>query len=221
MMKYIAYYRVSTKKQGNSGLGLQAQTEMVKRFLKPDDKLITEFTEVESGKVDERPELNKAIQSAKQNSAKLLIAKLDRLSRNASFIFQLKDTEVDFVAVDMPEMNTLTVGMMAVIAQHEREMISSRTKAALERKKAQGFKLGSPDNLTESARLKGLAVRKENALNNKANKQAAELAIMYRDRQLTFWEIASRLNDNGYTTRRGKQFSASTVKRLYDRYNCP
>lgn len=217
-MKYIAYYRVSTKKQGNSGLGLQAQIEMVKRFLKPDDMLITEFTEVESGKVDERPELNKAIQSAKQNSAKLLIAKLDRLSRNASFIFQLKDSEVDFVAVDMPEMNTLTVGMMAVIAQHEREMISSRTKAALERKKAQGFKLGSPDNLTESARLKGLAIRKENALNNKANKQAAELVIMYRDRQLTFWEIANRLNDNGYTTRRGKHFSASTVKRLFDRY---
>ncbi|RYF73503.1 MAG: recombinase family protein, partial [Cytophagaceae bacterium] len=119
-MKYVPYYRVSTASQGKSGLGLSAQREIVNRFIKPHDQLLPEFVEVESGKRADRPQLDAAIASAKQQGARLLIAKLDRLSRNVSFIFSLRNSEVDFVACDIPDANTLTVGIMAVLAQHER-----------------------------------------------------------------------------------------------------
>jgi DNA invertase Pin-like site-specific DNA recombinase len=120
MMNYVAYYRVSTKKQGQSGLGLESQRELVKRFLKPGDTLLQEYIEVESGKRNDRLQLEAAIAFAKQHQAQLLIAKLDRLSRNASFIFKLRDSHVNFLAVDMPDANTLTIGIFAVLAQHER-----------------------------------------------------------------------------------------------------
>lgn len=214
-MRYIAYYRVSTKHQGQSGLGLEAQKEIVNRFLKPGDKLLSEFVEVESGKQNNRPELNKAIESSQSNSAILLIAKLDRLSRNAGFIFQLRDSKVDFVAADMPEMNTLNVGIVAVMAQHERELISSRTKAALQIKKAKGFKLGKPENLTPIARLKGLVVRMENARNNTANRRASALIVIYRAQGLSYCSIADKLNENGFKSRMGKKYHASSVRQLY------
>ena len=145
MTSYIAYYRVSTQKQGRSGLGLEAQQHAVRSFLKGDtNQLLSEFTEVESGKRNTRPQLTAAIQQAKQQEATLLIAKLDRLSRNASFIFALRDSGVKFVAADMPDANHLTVGILAVIADHERQAISDRTKAALSALKAQGVELGTP-----------------------------------------------------------------------------
>lgn len=217
-MNYVAYYRVSTKKQGQSGLGLESQRELVKRFLKPEDTLLQEYIEVESGKRNDRLQLEAAIAFAKQHQAQLLIAKLDRLSRNAGFIFKLRDSHVNFLAVDMPDANTLTIGIFAVLAQHERELISSRTKAALQQKKIQGFTLGTPENLTEWARLKGLRVRQENACSHKANRQATELILMYRDKGMNYQAIAERLNNHGFTTRRGKQFFPITVQRLYQRH---
>jgi len=132
MNRYIAYYRVSTQKQGNSGLGLEAQKTMVKHHLKTDDILLEEYEEVESGKNNNRPQLQKAIEHCKNMGAILLIAKLDRLSRNAGFIFLLKDSQVNFKCCDMPEANSLTIGIMAVLAQEERELISKRTIATLE-----------------------------------------------------------------------------------------
>ncbi len=216
-MKYVAYYRVSTKKQGQSGLGLESQRDMVTRYLKNGDSLLAEFIEVESGKRNDRPELESAIALAKQHQAQLLIAKLDRLSRNAGFIFRLRDSHVDFLAVDMPDANTLTIGIFAVLAQHERELISSRTRAALQQKKLQGFTLGTPKNLDNLARVKGLQVRQLNALGHKANRQATELIQMYREKSMTYKEIAERLNNHGFTTRRGKKFYAITVQRLHIR----
>ncbi|GAB3834006.1 recombinase family protein [Pontibacter rugosus] len=216
-MKYVAYYRVSTKKQGQSGLGLESQREMVKGFLKPDDVLLAEHIEVESGKRNDRPELEAAIALAKREQAQLLIAKLDRLSRNAGFIFKLRDSHVDFLAVDMPDANTLTIGIFAVLAQHERELISSRTRAALQQKKLQGFALGTPENLTQGARTKGLQIRQENAASHKANRQATELIQMYREKDMTYQQIADRLNSHGFTTRKGKKFFAITVQRLHIR----
>lgn len=133
-MKYVAYYRVSTQKQGKSGLGLDAQRKAVADFMRSGE-LVGEFQEVESGKNDRRPMLAKAIEMAKDSGATLLIAKLDRLSRKASFIFALKDSGVPFIACDMPEANTLTIGIMAVMAEHEREMTSARTKAAAQIRK--------------------------------------------------------------------------------------
>jgi DNA invertase Pin-like site-specific DNA recombinase len=217
-MKYIAYFRVSRKKQEISGLGLEAQKAVVAGFLSETDQLIDQYTETESGNDNERPQLDAAINAAKAHSAKLLIAKLDRLSRNVRFIFSLKESEVDFLAIDIPEMNTLTVGMMAVIAQHERETIAARTKAALEVKKRQGFKLGTPENLTDEARQKSLEVRTKNAFSNKANRQAAELIIMYREKGMPYCTIADRLNANGYRTRRQKLFRGSSVYHLYIRF---
>jgi DNA invertase Pin-like site-specific DNA recombinase len=144
-MKYVPYFGVSTVSQGKSGLGLSAQRDIVHRFLKAGDELLGEFVKVESGKRVDRPQLAAAISFAKQQGARLLIAKLDRLSRNVSFIFSLRNSEVDFVACDIPDANPLTVGIMAVLAKHERELIGERTRAALQAKKAQGFQLGTPN----------------------------------------------------------------------------
>ncbi|NID13461.1 recombinase family protein [Fibrivirga algicola] len=212
-MKYVPYYRVSTASQGKSGLGLSAQREIVNRFVKQGDELLDEFVEVESGKRADRPQLEAAIASAKQQGARLLIAKLDRLSRNVSFIFSLRNSEVDFVACDIPDANTLTVGIMAVLAQHERELIGERTRAALAAKKAQGHKLGTP-NLTPAISELGRQIHQQNARSHPANLQAAELIRLYRNEGLTYDAIATRLNRMGFRTRRGKEFLAMTVQRL-------
>lgn len=218
-MPYIAYYRVSTKRQGLSGLGLEAQKEQVLRFLPHGERILNEFLEIESGKKDDRPQLALAIAEAKNTGSKLVIAKLDRLSRNAGFIFTLRDSGVSFVCADMPEANTLTIGIMAVLAQDERERISQRTKAALQAKKARGEKLGNPENLTSDARDKGLKARKRNARVNEANVQATELCIAYRNSGNTLQEVAEKLNAIGMLTRYGKQFKPMSVKRLLDRAN--
>lgn len=223
MQKFVAYYRVSTQKQGASGLGLEGQKQAVQNFVNCSDCIVAEFTEIESGKKNNRAELAKAIDFAKKHGAKLVIAKLDRLSRNASFVMTLKDTGVDFVCVDMPDANTLTIGIFAVMAQHERELISSRTKAGLAVKKQklaiEGKKLGTPSNLDSDAREKGLAVRQQNAQNKKENVQATELATLYRANGLTLQAIADKLNKQGYKTSWGKEFKPTTVKLLLDRAN--
>ena len=216
MKNFVAYYRVSTQKQGNSGLGLQAQQNTVKNFIGTNN-LLKEFTEIESGKNDKRIELLKAIEYAKNNNSTLIIAKLDRLSRNASFIFQLRDSKIDFVCCDLPEANTLTIGIMALLAQQEREMISERTKKALQAKKQQGFKLGKPENMTESARQKSIAVRKEKAINNIDNKKAISLIESMRRQNISFNKIAQNLNEYGFKTSTGKEFYSMSVKQLFDR----
>ena len=217
-MKYIAYYRVSTKKQGKSGLGLSAQKTAVKNFLKIDDELIAEYQEVESGKNNQRIELLKALEKCKENKVTLLIAKLDRLSRNAAFIFTLKDAKVDFKCIDMPEANSVTIGIMAVLAQDERERISKRVKDALAELKEKGIRLGTPKNLTEYSRLKSLEVRQRNSSENENNKKATALIIPLRKQNKSYQNIANTLNLNGFKTRRNKLFTPVAVKRLYDRY---
>ncbi|GAB3967758.1 recombinase family protein [Spirosoma terrae] len=216
-MNYICYYRVSTKAQGRSGLGLGDQRTIVNRYLRDDDKLLLEFTEVESGKKGDRPKLQEAIRACQQQGAKLLIAKLDRLSRNVAFVMTLRDSGVDFVACDLPDANTLTVGMMVTFAQYEAERTSERTRAALAQKKVQGFKLGKPENLTLQAIQKGEAIRVNNALTNKANVQATELATLYRNNGMTYSKIADKLNQTHYQTRRNKRFDGKAVYRLLQR----
>ncbi len=215
MKKYISYYRVSTAKQGISGLGLEAQKAAVRSFLKCEDCIEAEYTEVESGKKNDRSELKAAIAHAKATGSTLVIAKLDRLSRNAGFIFALKDSGVDFVCADMPDANTLTIGIFAVLAQHERELISQRTKAALKAKKAKGHILGTPANLTREARLKGIEVRKRNAQNSKENKQAVHFILAEKEKGKSFRQIVDKLNGLGYLTSKGKRFGVSSVYKLY------
>lgn len=160
--KFVSYFRVSTARQGKSGLGIEAQRKAVADFLNGGKWAVaSEFTEVESGKSADRPELAKAIAACRVYGARLVIAKLDRLSRDAHFLLGLEKAGVDFVAADMPNANRLTVGIMAMVAEEERRMISARTKAALAAAKARGTKLGgfrgyvpSPENVAA-----GVAVR--------------------------------------------------------------
>jgi DNA invertase Pin-like site-specific DNA recombinase len=144
--KFIAYFRVSTDRQGKSGLGLEAQREAVLAYLNGGSwTMVAEFTEIESGKHADRPQLAAALAACKKHKAKLVIAKLDRLSRNLAFIATLMDSGVEFVAVDNPHANKLTVQILAAVAQHEREMISQRTRDALQAAKPRGKRLGNPN----------------------------------------------------------------------------
>ncbi|PQJ77578.1 recombinase family protein [Polaribacter glomeratus] len=218
MRKYISYYRVSTLKQGITQLGLKAQRTSVKAFLSEKDKLVAEYEETESGKKNNRLELLKAIEHCKTTNSILLIAKLDRLSRNVQFIYTLRDSNVSFVCCDMPDANSVTIGILAVLAQEERERTSLRTKKALDELRKKGVKLGSPKNLTPEARRKGTLKIIENAKENPNNKKATSLIVLLRKEKLSFRKIATKLNLDGFKTRRGKDFSASQVLILYDRY---
>src|SRR2546421_2783287 len=166
--RFIAYFRVSTDKQGKSGLGLEAQRKAVLDYLNGGRwELVQEFVEVESGKHNERPQLQAALAACKKHRARLVIAKLDRLSRNLAFIATLMESGVEFVAVDNPHANKLTVHILAAVAQHEREMISERTTAALQAAKARGVRLGNP-NLSKAAAI-GRARLQEGARERDAN----------------------------------------------------
>lgn len=191
---------------------------MVSAFLKKEDLLINEYEEIESGKNNNRPELLKAIEQCKKDKAILLIAKLDRLSRNASFIFTLRDSNIEFVCTDIPEANSVTIGIMAVLAQDERERISKRTKDALAELKRKGVKLGSPQNLTNDARLKGIEATIQKALNNENNRKATALIISLKKDNLSYRKIAFELNKNGFKTSMGKEFSGSQVLFLFRRH---
>jgi DNA invertase Pin-like site-specific DNA recombinase len=171
--KFMAYLRVSKSRIGKAALGLEAQREVVRQFVSSrGGKIIApECVEVENGKHDKnRPELHKALKRSRVTGATLVVAKLDRLSRNAAFLMTLRDSGVDFVAADLPEANTVTVGVMAVIAQHEREAISHRTKAALAAAKARGTVLGGKrKGAAKIASHQGVAAAQEKA------REAAEL----------------------------------------------
>lgn len=212
---YVAYYRVSTKRQEVSGLGLDAQRIAVASFVR--GRIVAEFTETESGKRDQRQQLRLAIERAKRERAVLVIAKLDRLSRNASFIFALRDSGVEFVCADMPEANTLTIGIFATLAQHERELISSRTKAALAVKRSQGVKLGKPENFTDEGRVKGTAGQKQRAASNENNRRATSMVAIMRQAGKNFSEISRELNRAGFRTARGGTFKPNQVQRLAGR----
>lgn len=215
MANIVAYFRVSTQKQGASGLGLEGQRACVGEYAKrTGGKILSEFTEVESGKNNSRVKLAEAIAEAKRTGSLLVIAKLDRLARNAGFIFTLKEAGVNFAACDIPEANTLTVGIFAVLAQHEAELISSRTKSALAAKKARGEKLGTPTNLTNAAREKGREAHSRNAANNQNTKTAKGYANLLREGGATLRHIADTLNAEGFKTPRGGQFAAVQVARL-------
>lgn len=220
MKSYVAYLRVSTQKQGQSGLGLAAQRAAVATFA-PGGQVVAELVEVESGQQNQRPQLAAAMALAKARGATLLIAKLDRLSRNAGFIFTLRDAGVEFVCCDMPDANTLTVGIFAVLAQHERELISQRTKAALTAKKAQGARLGTPANLTPAATQKGRDQNRANAHADAHNERAAAHILLLHEKGFNYSQIAEKLNALRFVTRTGKAFRAEQVKRLYQRVTAP
>jgi DNA invertase Pin-like site-specific DNA recombinase len=199
--KFVAYFRVSTDRQGKSGLGLDAQREAVMNYLNGGRwSLVDEFTEVESGKRSDRPELEKALAACKKLKAKLVIAKLDRLSRNLAFIAALMESGVEFVAVDIPHANKLTIHILAAVAQHEREMISERTRAALAAAKKRGQRLGNP-SIAEAAKL-GRAALKANARRFATNVRPIIDEII-RAGATSHNAIAARLNERNVRTARG------------------
>jgi|SRR5262249_34425894 len=220
-MDFVAYFRVSTTEQGRSGLGIDAQRRTVLDYVK--GNLIAEYVETESGagRLDQRPQLKLAIEHARRSNAKLIAARLDRISRSVSAIFKLRDSGVAFIACDLPESaNTLTIGVIAALAQYERELISTRTKAGLAEAKAKGRKLGNPELLQayrQEAIRKAAEKRREDALNNPNNRIATELALAYKSNGLGLSAIARKLNTIGLTTRRGCQFNATAIRRLLTR----
>ena len=198
---------------GNMGLGLEAQKNSVLSFLN-NRPLIAEFTDIETGKNDYRPQLLKAIERAKQTNSTLLIAKLDRLSRNLTFVSTLMDTKVKFICCDMPDANELTIHIFGALAQWERKKISSRTKDALQALKARGKRLGTPANFTEEVRKMGTVKLKEIASANANNQKARKLVNLLSKNGKSLREIAVELNEAGFKTSRGNQFGPEQVRRL-------
>jgi len=211
-MKFIAYYRVSTQKQGIDGNGMGAQKEAVRRYLESlNCELLANFEEVESGSNNERPQLTAAIELAKAKKAILVIAKLDRISRNASFLMKLQDSGIDFVACDMPNADKFTVGILALVAQRERELISQRTKAGLAVAKSRGVTLGNP-NAAQALKKAGKAIQD-------GKQRFATVAMKHiQEIQSTgiskLSRIADCMNKRGEKTARGGKWTATAVKRV-------
>ena len=213
--RFVAYYRVSTDRQGRSGLGLDAQQKAVGDYLNGGAwELVGEFVEVESGKRADRPELAKALDACRKQKARLVIAKLDRLSRNLAFIATLMESGVEFVAVDNPYANKLTVHILAAVAEHEREAISERTKAALAAAKARGKRLGTPDP-------KGAVKRMQAALRAKTTGFAANVQPIIREIRMaghtSHNAIAAQLNARKVATARGGKWTHVQVRQIMAR----
>ena len=216
---FIAYYRVSTDRQGASGLGLEAQRAAVTDYLNGGDwELVEEFVEIESGRRSDRPELANALAACRKQKATLVIAKLDRLSRNLAFIANLMESGVEFIATDMPHANRTMLQIMAVFAEHEREMISKRTKEALVAAKARGVRLGSPRPDVASAA--GNKVKKAQADQFAANVLPVIRAVQEAGLS-SLREIARALNARGIRTARGGNWSATAVMRVLARASVP
>src|SRR5689334_4190659 len=219
--RYVAYYRVSTAKQGRSGLGLDAQREAVRGFLNGSNwSLLPEHTEVESGKRDDRPELAIALRACRLTGASLIIAKLDRLSRDAAFLLGLEKAGVEFVAADMPNANRLTVRLMAVIAQEEREMISARTKAALAAAKARGTKLGGNRGGPKVDPAQGRAARTR-AADDYARRVGPEAVAAWWPTPETkggYGQAAAILAAKGIRTPQGGRWTRAAARSVIQRY---
>lgn len=217
--KHVAYYRVSTARQGKSGLGLEAQQHAVREYLNGGNwQIVGEFTEVESGKRSDRLELDKALSTCRLHGARLVIAKLDRLSRNAAFLLNLRDSGVDFVCADMPSANRLTVGIMAMVAEDEAERISARTKAALAAAKRRGVVLGGFRGKVPTAKHRAKSVA---AIEARADARAADLRPAIEELQAagatSLRAIAAGLNERGISTARGGEWTAVQVQRVLAR----
>jgi DNA invertase Pin-like site-specific DNA recombinase len=220
--KYVSYLRVSTGKQARSGLGLEAQRTAVTTWLNGGRwKLVDEVVEIESGKSDKnRPALQRALDACRRYKAKLIISRLDRLSRDPVFLLSLRDAGIDFVALDMPNANRMTVGIMAMVAEQEREALSQRTRDALAAKKAQGVKLGNPrpETLTFNDRKTArAAAKKAGAAVRKQADEFAALILPLLDGELAGLSnnaAAGVLNSRGVKAARGGRWTARSVLNL-------
>lgn len=209
----IAYYRVSTQRQGQSGLGLESQENTVTAYANGSGlKIVASYTEVESGKKNNRKEFASALAHAQKIGATLLIAKIDRLARNVFFVSSLMESGVDFVACDMPTANRLTIHIMAAMAEHEASMISTRVTDALAVAKSRGTKLGTPENMTVEAQKKGNEA--QHNLFVEGYKKLVGYVKLLSESGLSLRAIANRLNSEGHKTRNNSDFTAMQVSRI-------
>lgn len=214
----VTYLRVSTSRQGQSGLGLDAQRQAVAGFIEQGEwSVVREFIEIESGRRDDRPQLLEALKACRIHRATLIVAKLDRLARNAHFLLGLRDAGIEFIAVDMPTATRLTISILAMVAEEEAQAISHRTKAALEAAKARGVVLGTPANLNEAAkqkgRLLGAKVRREQSRAWAANIVPVINSIQ-AEGTTSLNGIAAELTAKGIPTPRGHRWRATQVRRV-------
>ena len=217
---YVAYLRVSTQRQGTSGLGLQAQQEIIQNYLNGDSP-IAEFVEVESGRKSDRPKLHEALELCKKKKATLIVAKMDRLSRNVAFTSQLLDSGIEIIFCDFPKANRLVLTIISAISEYEAGLIRQRTKAALQVKKEQGCQLGKPENLMrnlDKAIANSRKTNQEKARNNPNNKRAVAILRGLVNKTTNYSEMARVLNDEGFLTSRGGRFSSKQVSILLNRY---
>jgi DNA invertase Pin-like site-specific DNA recombinase len=219
--KFISYLRVSTGKQGKSGLGLEAQRQIIQDCVsKSNWSLLQEFVEIESGKNDERIQLKRALEACRRTGAKLLVAKLDRLSRDLAFVANLMKAKVEFIACDFPEANTFTIHVLSAMAEYERELISKRTRDALSAAKARGKRLGNPENLSEEAARKGraLGVKARQAKANEYAERVYSIIREYQDAGMSLNAIARKLSEDKELTPRGKEvWTPTTVTNILKR----
>ncbi len=219
--RFIAYFRVSTDRQGRSGLGLDAQRRAVDEYLcglglKP----VVEYVEVESGRRNDRPELARALAACRKQGARLIIAKLDRLARNVAFVSGLMESGVDFVACDMPTANRLTIHILAAVAEHEREMISERTKAALASAKARGTLLGFANPLLTEVQQRASRAGSERLVldaDQFAENVVPVIDDIRRSGVTSLQGIARSLAARGVSTRRGGTWTATSVRNVLSR----
>ncbi len=194
--KYIAYYRVSTDKQGIRGLGMESQKDIVESFVKKHNgDIVNSYLEVASGKKINREQLTLALKECKKNKAILIVAKLDRLARDALFVFELQKSKVDFVAADFPQADKLMIRIISVFAEHEADMISQRTKAALKKTKENGKKLGNP----ELHKINDERIKKSLEFADALKSIIMEL----REKNLSYKKLAQELNLRGIKTSKG------------------
>lgn len=221
MTKYVAYLRVSTQKQGYSGLGLEAQREIIHNYLH-DTIPISEYVEVESGRKSDRPKLKEALSQCRKEGATLIVAKLDRLARSVSFLSSLLESDVEIVFCDFPQANKMVLHIISAISQYEAELTAARTKAALQAKKARGFRLGNPEHLLdkhEEAIQNSIKTCKAKAGSNPNNKRAIALLRTLVKEEHTYQEMAEILNREGFVSSHGCSFTKSTVYKLIKRNN--
>ena len=213
--QYVSYLRVSTQKQGYSGLGLEAQKEIIKNFLH-DKTPIAEFTEIESGRKTDRPKLKEALTQCRTTGATLIVAKLDRLARNVSFLSNLLESDVEIVFCDFPQANKMVLHILAAISQYEAELTAQRTKAALQAKKARGAKLGNPEHLMnkhKQAIANSNKTNSEKAKKNPNNKRAVTFLKVMISQEKSLTEMTDILNSKGFVTAQGCKFVPATVRR--------
>jgi DNA invertase Pin-like site-specific DNA recombinase len=218
--KIVAYYRVSTAKQGRSGLGLDAQRSAVEAYVSSTGStVVREFVEIESGRKNDRPKLVEGLAFARRAKALLLVAKLDRLSRSVRFISTVLDSPVEFAACDIPEANRLVLHVLAAVAEAESKMIGERTRAAMAAAKRRGRTFGSPKNLTPRARRRGalLGAQANRCKAVESYRDLAPVVFSLHRKGSSLRQIAEHLNDQGHATANGASWSATQVHRLLSR----